>query len=211
MMVSPSTELPRKCGRWEVCGIFSCPPSMEISGKHARWGDGCPTFHRIAAEVWQVGRLGYFILPTFHGNRRKACRVGRWMSHLPQNCRGSVAGGASVVSCLAHLPWKSAESMPGGAMMVSPSTELPRKCGRWVFRRSWKACLVGDLWYYSCPVYHHVESWNYSMRVIYSCPVYHHVESRSYSRRVIFTVMSRGVNKQKNRSRDSGTCFHYFM
>ena len=106
--------------------------------------------------------------------------------------------------------------MPGGAMMVSPSTELPRKCGRWVFRRSWKACLVGDLWYYSCPVYHHdeswscsmrviyscpvyhhVESWNYSRCVIYSCPVYHHVESRSYSRRVIFTVMSRGVNKQK--------------
>ena len=108
-----------------------------------------------------------------------------------------MAGGVSVVSFLAHLPWKSAESMPGGAMMVSPSTELPRKCGRWVFRRSWKACLVGDLWYYSCPVYHHVESWNYSMRVIYSCPVYHHVESRSYSRRVIFTVMSRGVNKQK--------------
>ena len=154
MMVPPSTELPRKCGRW--------------------------------------GGLWYLFLSTFHGNRRKACRVGRWMSHLPQNCRGSVAGGASVVSFLAHLPWKSAESMPGGAMMVSPSTELPRKCGRWVFRRSWKACLVGDLWYYSCPVYHHVESW-------------------SYSRRVIFTVMSRGVNKQKNRSRDSGTCFHYFM
>ena len=136
MDVPPSTELPRKCGRWGVCGIFSCPPSMK----------------------------------------------------------------------------------------------LLRKCGRWVFRKSWKACLVGDLWYYSCPVYHHVESWNYSMRVIYSCPVYHHVESwnysmrviyscpvyhhvesRSYSRRVIFTVMSRGVNKQKNRFRDSGTCFHYFM
>ena len=93
MMVSPSTELPRKCGRWEVCGIFSCPPSMEIGRKHARWYDGCPTFHRIAAEVWQVGRLWYLFLPTFHGNRRKACQVVRWMSHLPQNCRGSVAGG----------------------------------------------------------------------------------------------------------------------
>ena len=174
-------------------------------------------------------------MPTFHGNRRKTCRVVRWMSHLPQNCRGSVAGGVSggsVVSFLVHLPWNCRISLPGSAMMVPPSTELPRncgrwdvwgvfscplsmelrwKCGRWVFRKSWKACLVGDLWYYSCPVYHHVESWNYSMRVIYSCPVYHHVESRSYSMRVIFTVMSRGVNKQKNRSRDSGTCFHYFM
>ena len=129
-----------------------------------------------------------------------------------------MAGGGSVVSFLVHLPWNCRISLPGSAMMVPPSTELPRncgrwdvwgvfscplsmelrwKCGRWVFRRSWKACLVGDLWYYSCPVYHHVESWNYSMRVIYSCPVYHHVESRSYSRRVIFTVMSRGVNKQK--------------
>ena len=30
MDVPPSTELPRTCGRWGVCGILSCPPSMEI-------------------------------------------------------------------------------------------------------------------------------------------------------------------------------------
>ena len=48
---------------------------MEIGGKHAGWCDDGITFHRIAAEVWQVGGLWYLFLSTFHGNQRKACQV----------------------------------------------------------------------------------------------------------------------------------------
>ena len=50
---------------------------MEIGGKHAGWYDGCPTFHRFAAKVWQVGRLGYLVLPTFHGTAGFLCQVVR--------------------------------------------------------------------------------------------------------------------------------------